>query len=65
MNFKKIMKQLKCCDIGFDCPAVVRANSEEEVLKQAAQHALDAHGVTVTAEMVAQIKPLIKDAGDS
>ena len=26
---------------------------------------LDAHGVTVTAEMVAQIKPLIKDAVDA
>ena len=59
------MKKLHCCDVGFDCPGVIRANSEEEVLKQAAQHALDAHGVTVTAEMVAQIKPLIKDAVDA
>ena len=55
------MKKLKCCDVGFDCPAVVIANSEEEVLAQAAQHALDAHGVTVTAEMAEQIKTLIKD----
>ena len=55
------MKKLHCCDVGFDCPGVIRANSEEEVLKQAAQHALDAHGVTVTAEMATQIKTLIKD----
>jgi predicted small metal-binding protein len=55
------MKKLNCCDAGFDCPAVVLAESEEEVLAQAAQHALDAHGVTVTAEMVAQIKTLITD----
>ena len=55
------MKKLKCCDAGFDCPAVVLANSEEEVLAQAAQHALEVHGVTVTAEMAAQIKTLITD----
>jgi predicted small metal-binding protein len=55
------MKQLNCCDVGFDCPAVVLANSEEEVLAQAAQHALDAHGVTVTADMAAQIRTLITD----
>lgn len=58
------MKQLNCCDAGFDCPAVVRAKTEEEVLTQAAQHALDAHGVTVTAEMAAQIKTLITDIGE-
>ena len=55
------MKKLNCRDVGFDCPGVIRANSEEEVLKQAAQHALDAHGVTVTGELVSQIKPLITD----
>ena len=55
------MKKLNCRDVGFDCPGVIRANSEEEVLKQAAQHALDAHGVTVTAEMAVQIKTLIKE----
>jgi uncharacterized protein YbjT (DUF2867 family)/predicted small metal-binding protein len=59
------MKKLNCCDAGFDCPAVVRAKTEEEVLAQAAQHALDAHGVTVTAEMAAQIKTLITDEGDT
>ena len=55
------MKKLNCCDAGFDCPAVVRADSEEEVLAIAANHALEAHGVTVTEEMAAQIKTLITD----
>ena len=41
------MKKLNCCDAGFDCPAVVRADSEEEVLAIAAQHALEAHGEAV------------------
>jgi len=31
------------------------------VMTQAAQHALKVHGVTVTAEMAAQIKTLIKE----
>ncbi len=55
------MKKLNCCDAGFDCLAVIHANSEEEVLSQAAKHALDIHGVTVTAEMAEQIKTLITD----
>lgn len=61
IKINKIMKKLQCSDVGFDCLGVIKANSEEEVLVQAAQHALDAHGVTVTAEMAAQIKTLIKD----
>jgi len=55
------MKTLRCSDIGFDCKAVVKANSEEEVLQIAAEHASAVHGVTVTPEMAAQIKTLIKD----
>ncbi len=55
------MKTLRCSDIGFDCKAVVKANSEEEVLQIAAEHASAVHSVTVTPEMAAQIKTLIKD----
>ncbi|MBN8824672.1 MULTISPECIES: DUF1059 domain-containing protein [unclassified Spirosoma] len=55
------MKTLSCKDVGFDCEAVVKAGSEEEVLQQAAQHAKAAHGVTVTPEMAEQIKSLIHD----
>jgi predicted small metal-binding protein len=53
------MKKLNCRDVGFDCPGVIRASSEEEVLTEAAQHALKVHGVAVTKEMAAQIKSLI------
>jgi len=55
------MKTLHCSDVGFDCKAVVKANTEEEVLKQAADHARTVHGVTVTPEMAEQIKAKIKD----
>ena len=55
------MKTLHCRDAGFDCQGVIRANTEEEVLKQAAQHALEVHGVSVTPELAEQLKTLIKE----
>lgn len=55
------MKTLHCRDAGFDCEAVVRAETDEEVLAQAAQHAQQVHGVTVTPELAAGIKSLIHD----
>ncbi len=55
------MKSLRCREIGFDCDAVVRAETEEEVLAQAAAHAQAAHDTAVTPEMVPQIRSLIRD----
>ena len=55
------MKTLKCADVGFDCPGVLKANTNEEVLNQAAKHALEVHNVTVTPELAAQITSLIKE----
>jgi predicted small metal-binding protein len=55
------MKTLHCSDAGFDCEGVISANSEEEVLNKAAQHALEVHGVQATPQLVEQLKPLIKD----
>ncbi|MEO5891943.1 MAG: DUF1059 domain-containing protein [Ferruginibacter sp.] len=57
------MKTLHCSDAGFDCQGVISATTEEEVLNQAAQHALEVHGVTVTPELAEQLKPLIKEEG--
>ncbi|MEP7141647.1 MAG: DUF1059 domain-containing protein [Ferruginibacter sp.] len=55
------MKTLHCRDAGFDCQGVIRANTEEEVLNQVSQHALEVHHVSVTPEMAEQLKTLIKD----
>ena len=55
------MKTLLCRDAGFDCEGVIRANTEEEVLKKAAKHALEVHGVSVTPELAEQLKTLIKE----
>ncbi|GAB3959307.1 hypothetical protein GCM10028805_55170 [Spirosoma harenae] len=55
------MKVLHCKEVGFDCPGVIKAETESEVLQLAAQHALEAHQVSVTPEMAEQIKPLIHE----
>jgi predicted small metal-binding protein len=55
------MKTLQCSDAGFNCKAVVTASTTEEVLQQAAQHALEVHGVQLTPEMATQISTLIKE----
>jgi predicted small metal-binding protein len=62
LKFKtKIMKTLKCSDAGFTCDGVISANTEDEVMDLAAQHALEVHGVTVTPELAEQLRPLIKE----
>lgn len=55
------MKVLHCRDAGFNCEAVVRANSEEEVLETAARHAQKAHGVTLSEENSRQIRAFIRE----
>ena len=55
-------KVIHCRDVGFDCEGVVRADSDEEVIAMAAQHAADVHGVTeLTPEIVDAVKAAIRD----
>ena len=56
------MKELKCRELGFDCDAVVQAESVDEVMAQAAPHAKEVHGVDVTPEMAGQFRTLVRDA---
>ena len=58
------MKKLHCRDAGFDCQGVIQADTEQEVMKLAGQHALEVHGVTVTPEMAEKLKTLIKDENE-
>ena len=48
------MKELRCRDVGFDCEAVIRAESEQEVMRQAAEHASREHGLTPIDDATAQ-----------
>lgn len=55
------MYELKCRDVGFDCGGVVRADTKEKVLEQAAAHAADAHKVTITPDMATKVAGLIRE----
>lgn len=55
------MKTLNCRDAGFDCTAQIKAETDEEVLAQAADHASSVHGVTVTPELAEGLKSLIRE----
>lgn len=52
---------LACGDVVAGCPAVVHAETEDELLAQAGQHAADAHGMTdIDDETMAAIKGAVR-----
>ncbi|XBA03239.1 DUF1059 domain-containing protein [Fibrella sp. ES10-3-2-2] len=55
------MKTLNCRDAGFDCDAKIQAETDEEIMAQAATHASSVHGVTVTPELAEGLKSLIHE----
>jgi predicted small metal-binding protein len=49
-------------DIGFDCEGIIRAESEEEALAQAAEHAQTVHGLTeITDDLVEAVRTAMGD----
>lgn len=55
-------KVLRCSDVGFECDAVIHAETEEEVLKQAAEHARTVHNLQeMTEEVVDKVRGAIRD----
>jgi len=55
-------KTMKCRDVGPDCDYVARGESEEEIMKQVAAHARDAHGMNeVPPELAEKARSAIKD----
>ncbi len=48
------MKELHCRDVGFDCEGVIRGESEDEVMRQAAEHARQEHGLDKVDEETAR-----------
>lgn len=55
------MKTLACGDLVPGCPATIRAETDDEILAQAGRHATEAHGLTVTPELVEQVRAHIRD----
>src|SRR5262245_30395480 len=58
------MKHIACHDLGFDCNHEIHAETEQELLKQVAEHAVNVHRLQVTPTIVEQVKSVIKDLGD-
>ena len=54
-------KVLHCRDVGFDCDGVIRAETEEEVLKKAAEHAQTVHNLEITDEVIEKVRAAIRD----
>ena len=55
-------KVLHCRDVGFDCDGVIRAETEEEILKKAAEHAQTTHSMKeITEEVVEKVRAAIRD----
>jgi len=55
-------KILHCSDVGFECDGVIRAETEEEVLKKAADHAKSEHNLEeISDEVVEKVRAAIQD----
>jgi predicted small metal-binding protein len=51
---------VNCRDVGFDCDGVIKAENEEQLMKQVAEHAGDVHNVTeVTPELVEKVRAAV------
>ena len=67
LNWRKesiVAKVLRCRDLGMNCPKEIRAQTEEEVLKLAAEHAEKDHGFPtsmIPPSIMAMVKASIKD----
>ena len=56
-------KELACRDIGMDCTAVMRADTEAELLTKAADHAKTVHHITTLDDTtMAKVRAAIHDA---
>jgi predicted small metal-binding protein len=56
------MKELRCREVGFECDAVIRAESEDEVMRQASEHGRKAHGLDrLSPEQERDIRSKIHD----
>lgn len=55
-------KVIRCKDVGFDCPGVIRAETEDQALSLAAEHAKTAHGMQVISpDLVAKVRGAMQD----
>ena len=57
MKKVEMERVLRCADVsGTSCQFVARAQTMEEILELAGQHAVEGHGLVVTPELVEAVK---------
>jgi predicted small metal-binding protein len=57
----KMTKEIRCRDVGVDCDWVATGETEEEIMKKAAEHAKKAHGMNeIPPELVQRVREAIK-----
>lgn len=44
--------ELRCADVGLECGKTVKAQTEDELLAQVADHALGDHGVALNQTLI-------------
>jgi predicted small metal-binding protein len=55
-------KVLRCRDVGLDCEGELRADTEEELMRQAAEHAQTTHHMKdLSPEVVEKVRAAIRD----
>jgi predicted small metal-binding protein len=55
-------KMLRCSDVGIDCDAVIRAETESELMEKVVEHAKNVHNMTeISPETAAKVKTAIQD----
>jgi predicted small metal-binding protein len=55
-------KVLRCRDVGLDCEGELRGQTEEEILRQAAEHAQDVHNIRdMSPDLVQKVRAAIRD----
>jgi predicted small metal-binding protein len=57
------MKSLTCRDAGFDCAAVIKGDTEDEIMQKAGEHARSEHNIKpedMTPELQQKIRGLIR-----
>jgi len=62
MKKVEMEKVLRCADVsGTACQFVARAQTMDEIVQLAGQHAVEDHGLTVTPELVEAVKARITE----
>ena len=62
MKKVEMERVLRCADVsGTSCQFVARAQTMEEILELAGRHAVEGHGLAVTAELVEAVKARVTE----